>query len=331
MMMFFDLASFGNLVYYVLYDAFDSSLAMIPIPPELHLSPASGSIRPLTLPRDRSDGAGGYEMAVMSREIVPPGEEGGDHTYDGVLYTWTPSATVLPPVCTWQVSGRPVFPQIVKDEAFFVECMFCFQGKLFFGDLTLGLVCCDLPTSTSNSKNAISLYFIPLPPGVYATLRWETNNLEDTDWMDRNRTIGCAQGLIKLVCIDRSAGRPADVKLSVWTLDVSIKQWNKDHEFRAVQLWKWFGFRKKGLPETPPKCPVLMPDGSITFLIPRLCMTEKDPIEDYICNVDLNRMKFGWSGEPDTCSYRTPIVVPGNFFAMVTPPLNVTVRTGIFI
>lgn len=317
----FQLECFDDLIYYLLYDAFDSSLTMVPCPPEPRLCKTNGSVTPLAVPRDRSDGAGGYDMVVKSQKMVPPPEDGGGYTKDDVIYTWTPSAAGDP----WQVKGRPVFPQIVE-EPFLVDYGMCFQGKVFFGDVTQGLVCYDLQVPNSDR---VHFDFIPLPPEIHSTLRWETNNMEYTSRGDRKRAMGCAQGSIKFVCTDDSAGSDANANVSVWTLDLSINQWKKDHEFRAIQLWKMFGFKKKGLPETPPKCPVLMPDGSVTFLLPRMCINIQDPIEDYICNLDFGSRRVRWSALLDSCSFTPPIVIPGDFFTMVIPPNNLTPRMGI--
>ena len=67
------------------------------------------------------------------------------------------------------------------------------------------------------------------------------------------------------------------------------------------------------------------------LLIQRLCMRQQDPDEDYICNLDADKMFVCWSAPLDGCNYNAPIILPWNFFRDVVPPVRATVRRSIFL
>jgi hypothetical protein len=79
----------SRLAYYMVYDADDASLALIPCPPDPYPSSA-GTPSPLPVRRD----GGGYELLVISeRRVIPPNEQ-VDHKafkYEDVLYVFTPA------------------------------------------------------------------------------------------------------------------------------------------------------------------------------------------------------------------------------------------------
>lgn len=87
----FKLQRFFTRIYYIVYDAIDGSLTMLPAPPDPSCV-IRGMPKPLPMLLDRSDGsaAPGYELVFMAEKLVPhlPGQ-GYYNTYEDVLYRWT--------------------------------------------------------------------------------------------------------------------------------------------------------------------------------------------------------------------------------------------------
>ncbi|CAN6281116.1 unnamed protein product [Urochloa humidicola] len=305
---------------------------MIPAPP-----PPSSAVactpKPLAVPLNRGDGSAtgaGYELIFMSRKLVPPLPGQGYNTYEDVLYRWTRGATPSSgDAGPWQVQGRRLPKEV--DEYFVVEAMFTMEGKVFFADLAQGLVYCDLPASSDGS--VVDFNFIPLPAEAPIDVRWAKVQPEDMGPMNWYRTMSCVGGSIKFVCIDRSAARPEDANVIVFTLDLPKRKWTKDMEYRSIELWKFLGFRKEGLPETVPKCPLLMSDNTLSLLLPSMRKRKEDPSEDYVCNFKMQekKIRLKWSARLEDCSYSEPIILPSDFFQAIDPPSNVQPRKTIFL
>ncbi|OEL15398.1 Protein argonaute MEL1 [Dichanthelium oligosanthes] len=278
-----------------------------------------------------------HEMGVSTKKLVhrrrdrvtapPPGQ--GYNTYEDVLYRWTLEVRSEAPSASnragpWQVQGRRL-PNGVDDYVV-VEAMFTLKGQAFFTDLAQGLVYCDLPMADGS---AVDFHFIPLPAEAPPVFRWAKVEPEDMDWY---RTMSCTGGSIKFVCIDRSARlQPEDMKVIQFTLDLPSKKWTKNMELRSIELWKFLGFKKKGLPETVPKCPVLMTDNTLTLLLPNLMMKREDPSpavpgREWAVVECASRTAYG-------CGEHGQRVLDGLALhvRLVTPPLRPDLSTALYI
>jgi hypothetical protein len=76
---------------------------------------------------------------------------------------------------------------------------FSFQGKVFWADLSQGLVCCDLQRTTSDCNSTVDLGFIRLPGGwVRARLGWEPGAEGRTAESDPDRGLQSGLHLVHL-------------------------------------------------------------------------------------------------------------------------------------
>ncbi|RCV07679.1 hypothetical protein SETIT_1G264600v2 [Setaria italica] len=282
--------------YYLIYDAADMSLSMIPCAPDdEHPIAASSTLKPLPLRRDD----GGYDLAVLAKRRVPPVEEEGFSTLEDILCVWTPEAKEEQP---WRVHLRR-YPAEVQ-HPFSAEVMFAFEGKAFLVDLSLGLLYCNLPAATDGS--VVELHFIPLPQAIPVDLKCDKTKPEDMGALYPDRTMGCVGGSIKFLCIDRTPPRKyGDAELTVWTLDpnLSKKHWQKDTGF-------------------PPKCPVLMRDGTLCLLLPNKRRKTWHSMADFIFNLDpySTPLDLRWSGRIRGYRYDPPFMLPSDFFKKLVVP-----------
>ncbi|KAK3145888.1 hypothetical protein QOZ80_3BG0258810 [Eleusine coracana subsp. coracana] len=316
--MYFNLRDMNALECFVVFDATDRSLALIRGPPENSWPPT-----PLPVRRDV-----GYELLFMARRLVhsPPGEAWNPE-HEDVLYVWTPPPPPATRECDddgwWREHGLRL-----PDAAgayIFVEAVFTFQGKAFFVDLDKGLLYCDLPLpGAGDDDDAVSSVvrfdFTPLPPEIPPEARWASNLPEDMGPMNIDRAARCCAGnVVRFVCIHRPGGTygpEAEANVSVWTLhddddddddaastssNKKKKVWSKDGEFRAEDVWKRCEYKCRWLPPTAPKCPAVMPDGTVCLRLPNLRRQRTDPVEDYVCCLDVRggMVKFGWSARLD--------------------------------
>ncbi|WVZ60777.1 hypothetical protein U9M48_010757 [Paspalum notatum var. saurae] len=195
--------------------------------------------------------------------------------------------------------------------------MFSLGGEAFWVDLRQGLVHCDWPPSSAGGGSSVDFGFIPLPLGCPPDLRYTQPTLQESDFAEAtiDRTSALVNGTIRFVYIDRA--RPGgNVIVCVSDLDLETKVWKNCKTFLAKELWRLWSF-KEGLPETEPRFPVLMADGTLCLL---LCNKPKkgyaDPTdEDYICNVELSNLTVLWSARlRKHHTIDAPPILPTHFF-----------------
>lgn len=135
------------------------------------------------------------------------------------------------------------------------------------------------------------------------------------------RTMGCVQGSVKFVCIDRSVHhrRPGHPMVRVWTLDLDHKQWMEEKGFPCLweDLWKQAYHINSDLryvvpPE--PEYPILTPDGALSVLLPKTLLRRGVKEAYYICSFDILNKRWLCLGE--VCNYHSigPVILPSNFF-----------------
>ncbi|CAL4944700.1 unnamed protein product [Urochloa decumbens] len=288
----FRLHDFVRRTYYLIYNAADTSLSMVPCAPDEH--PIAGLSTTLTPLPVRCDDGGGYGLAVLATRQVPPAEEDGEEgfaTLEDVLCVWTPA---------------------VDEQPFRAEVMFAFDGKAFFADLSRGLLYCDLPAAGTDNS-VVDFRLVPLPESIPAD---ETKPVE--------RTMCRVAGAVRFVCIDSTRRRRyGDATVTLWTLDMDGKEWrwSKDMVFLARDLWRMKGFKEARMPRMEAKCPFLMPDGTLCLLLPNKRRRREDSPDDFICCIDLDSMSILWSGRLRGYCHNEPAILPSVFFKKLLLPL----------
>ncbi|CAO2192754.1 unnamed protein product [Urochloa humidicola] len=297
--------------YYLVYDAKDSSLYMIPyIPEDLE---ATFTLTPVPA---RLAGVQGHVLAIMARKIWPHQRAERDH-----LCVSTPSTRAKPARdstgCPWAIKVHS-FPKL--PQAFSADVMFSFEDKVFWADLSQGVAYIDL-------RQGSSAVFIELPYGYHIDLS-ALPTFADIEPANMTRTMGWVGGSIKFVCISRDEETRIDHDMvRVWTLDLDHRQWKEDRGFPC--LWKDFwkqacqmDSKLNHLLTLDPQFPVLTSDGALSLLLPnrnnllRRCGIKE---ADYICGFDMASKSCLCFGH--VCNYDSiePVILPYNFFKNSAP------------
>lgn len=116
------------------------------------------------------------------------------------------------------------------------------EGKLWWADLSQGLLSCD-PCSASPE-----LRFAPLPAAVRLAKGGE---------VIRHRCLSLSGGKPRFVVITAHACVP---KIKMWTLaDAEASEWTLDHEARLEDVWDDPSYTKTGLPKRRPSLALVHP------------------------------------------------------------------------
>ncbi|KAL6636978.1 hypothetical protein ACP70R_024550 [Stipagrostis hirtigluma subsp. patula] len=292
----FHLLHCGKRFYYLVYDTVGESLSMVP-----HLPPCSAS--PLTatpVPMRRGEHV---DLVLVGNVLQHEPAGGGSLVGDDVLWVWSSARSGGSSISPWQMTKRLVPPQV--KQTFVADVAFCFQGQAFWADLSQGVMHCD--PSTAGRRSAVEFDFIPLPPECQLVVEVTL----DMEPMAMYRTMGRVGHSIKFVSIDRS-GDPGGRMITLWTLHLDSQQWTRDEEFSVSSLWELEDFKSEGLPKTVPKCPVVMADGVVCFLLPNK-RKRRGSLDDYICGIHMHNKTILWSGRLNM--YRTygPILLTRGF------------------
>lgn len=197
----------GDIDYYLVYDAMDQSLYMIPGIPSC--VEATYTMAPVPA---RPAGCVGHELALAARTFWP------SDIVRGRLCLSTPATRADASSGAggpWTIKGHG-FPEL--RHRFSVDVMFSVADKVFWADLSRGVAYSDLRQGGS----VVHVVFVKLPDGYqidFLNLPVDAN----IDPPKMTRTMGCVEGgSIKFVCIDRGMTHNpgADVVVKVWTLDL---------------------------------------------------------------------------------------------------------------
>ncbi|KAK3149465.1 hypothetical protein QOZ80_3AG0217730 [Eleusine coracana subsp. coracana] len=279
--------------YYLVYDAGASSLSMVPhLPPDNLNSPhPSRCAAAAALIMGGPDGGGGGRPGVLPHRSVADEAAALRHGRTG--------------------RRRPARFLLFRHH-------FLVQRPRLLGPSRAGHHALRPARRRRRQLLHVDIHFIELPPGY---------ELHDSDEMIQHvgmfRTMGRVGDSIKFASIARSTGVDIGAStVAVWTLQWESRSWTRDAVFSVRSLWETEGFKRAGLPEMEPKCPVLMKDGALCLLQPNRRMRIEDSLDDYICSIDVSSKTVLWSGR--LCHHNTsqPIILPSHFFKDLRPPLN---------
>ncbi|PUZ36614.1 hypothetical protein GQ55_9G052100 [Panicum hallii var. hallii] len=187
--------------------------------------------------------------------------------------------------------------------------MFSFEGKAFRADTLRGLAYCDLRAAGRNP--AVEFDFIGLQYGYEIPFA----DLPEDEPTEMNRTIGCAGGRVKFICIDRPRGHPCNTMVRLPERGLLWKE-----------LWEQVAGRVlRYRDDVEPLYPVLMPDDTLCLVLqdvrPWRRTTVETPVEvDRICRFDMRSKRPLWHGISHDRHVAWPIILPGDFFTKCRPP-----------
>ncbi|XBH73856.1 hypothetical protein VPH35_100905 [Triticum aestivum] len=253
--------------YGLVYDAAKNSLSLLPatmdsfagydIASRVDSVPFFFLREPAVLPRDD----GSYDLFNLgfrfaTRDRVLQGSS-------GIIFRWSSHAAGKK--WTKQEARFSPHTQVPRQPADKVDAAFTFKGKVFWADLMLGAIVCDMPstgTTTREDLDHVELDFIHLPEEC------QGRDFSRSYPKDR-RTMGPVGDSIKLISIVTISGDnprdntpPADVVLRSWTLSPDLHSWTRDEdmELPLPLLWQSEAYKRERLPQAMPQCPVLKAD-----------------------------------------------------------------------
>ncbi|KAE8805393.1 hypothetical protein D1007_18473 [Hordeum vulgare] len=183
---------------FLVYDAFDASLAMVPPVCEWVCTPI---ITADPLPVRRRDDAGGYALAIMALHHLHDTKARHEFSLE-VLCLWPPppySRMFQGSVSPWGFK-QPLFPP-EKPKNLSAHTAFTFQDRAYWADLGQGLLSCD-SDDMLYGRHEVPFSFVPLPPECRVCQL--CSNI-DHKW-SRAMTVHGGSDSIKLVCIGKGRG-----------------------------------------------------------------------------------------------------------------------------
>ncbi|RLN39380.1 hypothetical protein C2845_PM01G29550 [Panicum miliaceum] len=313
----------SELLYHLVYDAVGESLSMAEDLPEHRASPLTRK----TVPVRRRDGVDLLTVAeLVETEFPKQRRRRGQRPDDGVLCVWPmvpsadPSSSATDP---WQIKKR-VFQDDRGKGLFFAHVAFSFQGHAFWVNLMEGALQCDL--RAAGDRPHVDFDFLSLPPGFELELGGpmeleQVDTTMDLGLVNMFRTMGSAGDSVKFVSVDHT-GDFGDRIVSLWTLQLDCGLgwgWSQDAQFSVRSIWELEDFKKARLPENLPKCPVVLPDGALWFLLSNKRMTLEDSMDDHICVLDVRSMSILWSGRLSGFNSSEPAILPSSFIKSLDP------------
>ncbi|RLN41830.1 hypothetical protein C2845_PM01G29280 [Panicum miliaceum] len=262
-----------TIIYYLVYDAKDASLYMIP-----YISGRIQATFTMSPVLARPAGGRGHELVLAVCGVFFPLNDELDRLCvctSATRENAAPDGTDL-----WKMRVLR-FPE--RPGPFSVDVKFSVGDKVFWADLSQGVAYSDLRQGGS----AEDFVFIKLPDGCQADFQGLPAKM--------SRTMACVQGSIKFVCIGHGVTPPGNKMVKVWTLDLDGREWNEDKSLTCPweELWMkacTMNARLKGMQRPlEPRYPVLMSDGVLCLLLPKTRhkrgVRVKKP--DYICSFDM--------------------------------------------
>ena len=280
---------------YLIYDASNDSLSVIP-----------------PLPSDDLRGAMGHQSAVIMCD--PHGEgyllaelikKGG-----GLAGVWLWKSSAPEPKWVSVPGSHPLPPS-----RFTVDLCFSYRGStLCWVDLLKGMLLCDLNQDCDNKFSFIKLpqdcpaldwnlkefSFVKLPQDCPALDR----NLEESSYIikfctrpEEFRSMACVCDHIKLVSLDESG-----LELSLWTLLTDHSHWIKTSKYNVDKIWANVNYQSTVLRQLIPSLPVLSihEDGVVYLVVNDESIVDRrlEHKGQYLLRVDMKNNEVQISPQP---------------------------------
>ncbi|KAK3148948.1 hypothetical protein QOZ80_3AG0210810 [Eleusine coracana subsp. coracana] len=209
---------------------------------------------------------------------------------------------------------------VPEPDRFCAHIAFSLKTRAIWADLSQGVLYCNLAT---RSCSPVPFTFLNFPSLCCIDI---TSDPEMPP-LHMFRTMGpVGDSIIRFVSIDYT-GDIGDRMVRVWTLPPLLDdgreelcdKWSQDQVFRVTSIWEQEGFKKAGLPEMVPKCPVLLPNGDLCLLLPNKRLKLEDSADDFVCVLDLLSKKIKWSARLHGFHTRQPTILPPEFFKGMDP------------
>uniref|UniRef100_A0A0D9W0E7 DUF1618 domain-containing protein n=1 Tax=Leersia perrieri TaxID=77586 RepID=A0A0D9W0E7_9ORYZ len=252
---------------YLVYDAIDKPLTMIPYLPN-SCTPFA-TIQPLPV-----RGGGGYSLALLGRDERIDRQLRKRYKQHAVCLCPPPPSSIPPPDYSCSYNSTPwgfkkaLFPPDDMPDFFDAHAVFTSKSGSIWADLLKGALVCTTDDIISGGSD-VPFRYIPLPPecqfGV-GVKKWHLIKSQ----LKLCRTMSCCgDSIIKFVSIDIDVDGsvpPNKTMVKVWTLNLATQQWHKDWEFSVASLWEMEGFNKAGLPRSKPINPIITMEQQVDVL-----------------------------------------------------------------
>uniref|UniRef100_A0A0E0B5H5 DUF1618 domain-containing protein n=1 Tax=Oryza glumipatula TaxID=40148 RepID=A0A0E0B5H5_9ORYZ len=272
--------------FYLVYDASDASITMIPdLQFSFHHHKVSSAVTKEPLPI--ACGVAHY-LVLLGRAMTIKGMD--QHIEDPVIF----GSSIA--IVQHQL-------QSVVTRGFSANKMFSFDGLAMWVDLHQGILFCqhyDL-FSNSNDSGSVPFYFVDLPPGC-CNDGITTRPLSDSYPPEMYRSIVCVGDSIKFVTIEgylRDSTAPIEDRMvTMWSLRPQESwSWRKDRDLSiggiCVQLYKKIPIcatMLEPMPNMAPQSPILSTeDGSLHLLIVNDNSNEMLENQNIMVTVDMSK------------------------------------------
>ncbi|KAF7005631.1 hypothetical protein CFC21_020741 [Triticum aestivum] len=226
---------------YLIYDACNDSLSVIPRLPDDDSQKALGHQSAVVMCDSQGQGDG-YLLA----ELVVPGLSRAE------VWLWKSSAS------EWALlSGSHPLPS--RSSSFSVDSCFSYRGStLCWVDLFQGILLCHLNQDYCNSKFS----FIHLPPDC-PTYDVDNPDYPDSARSEESRSVACVCDHIKLIALDECG-----LELIVWTQSPQLSGWTRTSKYNVEQIWANVNYMSAGLTKLALSLPVLsIHQDDVVFLV----------------------------------------------------------------
>ncbi|CAN6314864.1 unnamed protein product [Urochloa humidicola] len=214
------------------------------------------------MPARPATGCPGHELALVAQKIWPQPDRGR-------LCVCTPATRAAASHADpdggetgpWEIKVHRGFPSFPQPQAFSsVDLVFSCQGKVIWAYLSRGVAYSDL----RQEGHAVDTVFVALPDGYEIDYRSLPEDVQ-IDPPKVSRTMGCVEGCVKFVCIDRGMtvttrrrpGNATATVIKVWTLDLDRQRWEEEVGLtcRWEELWMKDCAMNAGLKDVQPLQP----------------------------------------------------------------------------
>uniref|UniRef100_A0A0E0IMJ4 DUF1618 domain-containing protein n=1 Tax=Oryza nivara TaxID=4536 RepID=A0A0E0IMJ4_ORYNI len=291
--------------FYLVYDASDASITMIPdLQFSFHHHKVSSAVTKEPLPI--ACGVAHY-LVLLGRAMTIKGMD--QHIEDRVCLSPLQQSSLAHPSpssstnCSLWMTKSAIFPKEVVTRGFSANKMLSFDGLAMWVDLHQGILFCqhyDL-FSNSNDSGSVPFYCVDLPPGC-CNDDITTRPLSDSYPPEMYRSIVCVGDSIKFVTIEgylRDSTAPIEDRMvTMWSLRPQESwSWRKDRDLSiggiCAQLYKKIPIcatMLEPMPNMAPQSPILITeDGSLHLLIVNDNSNEMLENQNIMVTVDMSK------------------------------------------